>query len=179
MAKLRKLLLAEIDIKKPTSRITQAEWNDIFYKNLSEEFLEEFNTEIDIHRGWTVVSARSVLSEYIIEKYKDKINWHNISTYQVLSENFIKKYKKFVDWKSLSKKDKEYTETFLIEFQNEMNFNLYFNSYESSYKIIKKFITKMDMKSICDIRHLHLTEKEKQDIQKMIVLKTHLIKKNL
>jgi hypothetical protein len=162
MAKLRKRLLAEIDIKKPTSRIAKVEWNHIFCRELCEEFLEEFKIEIDIFRGWPDVSAHSILSESFIERYIDKINWHNISTYQLLSENFIIKYKNFVDWESLSRKDKEYTESFLIEFQNEINFNLYFSRYKASYKIIKKFIMKTDISSVCEIRHLHLTEKKKK-----------------
>ena len=34
-----------------------------------------------------------MLSEFFIEKYKDRVNWNYIFYYQTLSESFIDKYK--------------------------------------------------------------------------------------
>ena len=60
------------------------------YMNLSEQIIEKFKDEID----WKELSFCKKLTEGFIEKYQDRVDWVYISSCQVLSEPFIQKFQK-------------------------------------------------------------------------------------
>ena len=64
------------------------EWEAIsMYQNLSEEFIEKYENELN----WLWISYSQKLSERLIEKFEDEVDWYYVSKYQTLSEKFIYK----------------------------------------------------------------------------------------
>lgn len=66
----------------------------------------EFNEEIEqkVLQGkyyWGDLSCYYALSEDIIEKYKDKLDWYWIVSKQEISEEFIKKHIRYVGYPNL------------------------------------------------------------------------------
>jgi len=62
-------------------------------KMASEQYLLNFiNAYYNKKLGWEEASRQVVLSEELIEKYKDKVDWNNIFINQSLSKEFKDKY---------------------------------------------------------------------------------------
>jgi len=61
------------------------------FQKLSIEFIEQHLDDID----WDILSQNIYMSDYLIEKYRDKLNWGNISPFKsTFSETMIEKYSK-------------------------------------------------------------------------------------
>src|SRR5574344_2136979 len=58
------------------------------YQKLSEELIEKHIDKVE----WDCISIYQTLSEEFIDKYIDKVRWGYISQYQKLSEEFIEKH---------------------------------------------------------------------------------------
>ena len=56
------------------------------YTKLTPEFIEEYADKLD----WYNLCEHQVLPEWLLNKYKDRLNWGQVSLYQALSPEFIK-----------------------------------------------------------------------------------------
>ena len=83
---------------------------------LSEEIIEKHADEVN----WKHISTYQKLSEKFIEKFADKVNWHSICMYQKLSEQFIEQFTDKVDWNYISM-DQKLSENFIRKHRNELN----------------------------------------------------------
>jgi len=85
-----------------------------YTKNLSEEFMEEFEDRLT----WSAISHQK-LSESFIRKHKDQVYWLQISLCQKLSKDFIVEFidkidlKKLASNKNVSKEIKEFCRMFV------------------------------------------------------------------
>lgn len=71
----------------------QDEWDTICcYQNLTDDIIEEFIDNIDFS---SLIGNKTILSEYIIEKYSNKIDKYTLFSKQYFSEDFLNKH---TDW---------------------------------------------------------------------------------
>jgi hypothetical protein len=163
----RKKLFKEFGIIKEESSLTKEDWDIISTRNrLSEEFIREFRNSIN----WSQISFHQVISEDFICEFQDEVDWMEISFSQVLSEDFIKKFSGKVNWTEISS-HQIMSSDFIFKNSNKINFAVYFNYQKANFDIIKKYIHKTTHKDIQDFKSKHLTEVQKQEIQKILDLK--------
>ena len=139
----RQKLLAEKNIVIPENEITPKEWSSISKSRLTEDFIREFQNQVD----WVYISSYQRLSEDFIREFEHKVDWVRISIHQILSDEFI------------------------LEFRDSMDWDRYLFYQEASFSIIKKFIFKTEYAHIDKIKHSHLSDVQKQEIEKMLALK--------
>lgn len=72
-----------IQIQK--ERVKVMDWKDISTEALTEEFLEEHKNRVN----WKMVSKKTVLTENMIKKFHNYVNYDSIAIYQRLSYLFI------------------------------------------------------------------------------------------
>lgn len=71
----------------------QDKWDTIcYYQNLTDDIIEEFIDNIDFS---SLIGNKTILSEYIIEKYSHKIDKYTLFSKQYFSEDFLNKH---TDW---------------------------------------------------------------------------------
>jgi Txe/YoeB family toxin of Txe-Axe toxin-antitoxin module len=75
---------------------------------LSEELIDKYSDRLN----WDEVSFHQKLNYAAIDKYADKLNWKYVSQYQKLSEELIDKYSSKVDWSHIFR-DQELSEDFI------------------------------------------------------------------
>lgn len=82
-------------------------WNTISeHQKLDENFLIEFKDKID----WRMASRTQVITEKIMEKCADKLNWNALIKHDItLTEEILEKYEKYFDWSTWS---------IIIQYQN-------------------------------------------------------------
>ena len=90
-------------------------------KVLSNDFMQRsLDTE-----AWKYITMEFNWTYELIEKFKDKIDWHELcySSRIFWSIPFINKYKEYIDWDSLSTYSPSYmiTEEYLEEFKDNWN----------------------------------------------------------
>jgi hypothetical protein len=81
--------------------------------NIAEIDLVNFNADI--------FAQNYILSEEIIDEYKDILPWEDVLTYQVLSEEFIEKHIGKVDWTTLCRYQK-LSEDFVYKYLDNIKF---------------------------------------------------------
>jgi hypothetical protein len=69
-------------------------------KPLTEEFIREFQNEVD----WELISCHQKLSENFIREFQDKVCWFWISYFQNLSNKFIIEFKDRIDFEKMLEK---------------------------------------------------------------------------
>jgi hypothetical protein len=144
MIEMRRKLLEEIGIKTPENKIQPQKWENISIDyTLSEEFIREFQVQLD----WQSISSYQKMSEDFIREFVNKVCWYRIPTSQSLSDEFI------------------------IEFSDKVKWEFYFYYTEGSYPIMKKYISKTNHKKCSEFRTKHLTEKQKEEIERLLKLK--------
>lgn len=85
---------------------------------------------------WNYISAREILSEAFIEKYKDRVFWYKISEYQNISSKFALKFKKLVDWSLLSN-SKKLTPELIKKYNINIENNWLYKSKEEKMQAIR------------------------------------------
>jgi hypothetical protein len=163
----RKKLFKEFGVSEKESSLTDIDWEYLSSKNgLSEEFIREFQNNLN----WPQISYIQKISEEFICEFQDKVDWGYISFRQILSEDFMKKFTDKVNWDNVSSKQLM-SNGFIHENSNKINFIIYFNYQKANFEIIKKYILKTTLTHIRSIRSDHLTEAQKQEIQRILDLK--------
>ena len=123
---------------------------------------------------WYHLSGNRKLSEKFMREFKDELYWKPISRKQVLSEDFIREFKDYIDWQYASYCQNLST-AFLIEFKKEIHWNDYFYELEIEFEFMKQYILKSNFTDIYQFKSNHLNDAQKQEIQKLLNLKYHLI----
>ena len=132
------------------------------YQNLSDDIIEEFIDKIDFR---LLIGNKTILSEYIIEKYSNKINkntlfwkqyfsedflckhtdwWlydsadcYAVTSHQKLSENFLRTYKDNLNWSSVTKYQ-TMSEDFIKEMRDYVDWDLVLDYQKLSLEFISK-----------------------------------------
>jgi hypothetical protein len=86
--------LSEQFIEKRIPDLDESDFNKILMcQKLSIEFIERHIERINKSSyGWVVLSGYQQLPEWFIDKYADKVSWHDISLFQQLTPEFIVKH---------------------------------------------------------------------------------------
>jgi hypothetical protein len=166
MNEKRRSLLYEIGIIKSENKLSKRDWDEISeHKKLSEEFIEEFKSEVD----WINITMHQKLSENFFRKFEESVYW-SVINYQIISEDFIREFEDRLSWNLISRHQKM-SEDFICEFQHKINWKIYFFYQEVTFNIIKKFVFKTGHKDTNKIKCTHLKEKEKKELEKLLKLK--------
>lgn len=91
------------------------------YQVLSEDLINKYEDRINFDNLSN--NKKISLSESFIEKYKDRLNWTFISAYQVLSESFIEKHIDKIDWNGISNYQK-LSKRFIEKYKDKINLSL-------------------------------------------------------
>ena len=124
----------------------------IKYQNLSLAFIEKYLTLMPDFKD---VSSYQPLTEEVIEKYKDFIDWSCITKYQKLSENFIEKHKDKLSKGHIFECQK-LSENFIERFPNK-NAVDWFNIakfQKLSERFIKKHIKELPSEEVAKYQYL-------------------------
>jgi hypothetical protein len=120
--------------------------NEYRQRLLNEHCITLFEEQLTQYR-WYIICRNTRLSKEFIREFYDKLDWGTICMFQTLSDETI------------------------FEFKNNINFNTYFIHKTVEYKIIKRYISKTYFRNVENFKSEHLTDFQKQVIQKMLDLK--------
>lgn len=88
-------------------------WEWVSYNfDLTPQFIDEF---VD-YLNWRIISGKG-LSEDLVVKYIDRVDWTNISTKSNLSEDFVRAFKEYINWEYVIRKNK-FSEQFLLDMRD-------------------------------------------------------------
>ncbi len=108
-----------------------------------EVILNELNGEND----WVDLSCNCILSEDIIDEFKDKVNWDLICIYQTLSSEFMEKHEEYLFWANISKYQK-LSNTFINKYHKRLNWNFISAYQKLSSRMIEKYANKINYEYI-------------------------------
>jgi hypothetical protein len=112
---------------------------------MSEELIEKYQDEVD----WMIISGCQRLSEGFIEKFKYKVNWMVISIHQKLSEEFIENHQDIIDWYYISE-CQNLSEEFVRQWLNKTYVKQLNKNENLTFKIgIEKVLKIADNKEEC------------------------------
>ena len=100
------------------------------YKNISIEFIREFQDKVD----WWEISCLQLLNEDLIREFRNRVCWKAISYHQKLSEKIIREFKDNVYWDFIFERI-ILSKSFIIEFIDKVNWNT-IHKYHSTNKDI-------------------------------------------
>lgn len=121
-------------------------------KTLSNEFMQKIATE----EAWKELSGNLQWNESLLEKYQDKVNWHEVSenTNILWTIPMVQKFKNRIDWDKFSRHaEKEaLTEAFIEAFKDKWNWSeLSMNSsLELTHELLEKFADQWVWEEIID-----------------------------
>ena len=121
---------------------------------------------------------QKLLHEHFIIQTEEQLtsdDWLDISLNRILTEEFIREFKNYVKWKYICRSQQLSLE-FLKEFKNKIDWNDYFLYKKAEFPIIKHFFLRSKHKKTDFLYMEHLTEPQKEEIQKLLNLKYHLTK---
>jgi hypothetical protein len=98
-----------------------------------ESIIENERKEFKYRDYLLLISSKQELSESLIRKYKDVLQWHSISCHQKLSEEFILEHKSYVDWHHIAFMQ-ELSEQFVLDNIDKLTYRfLSFSKYLDKY----------------------------------------------
>jgi len=106
-----------------------------------------------IKEAWEKLSREFLWTESLLEKYQDKVDWHEVSSNweMVWTIPMVQKFKERIDWQALSGHI-HITETFLEKFKEELDWSeLSFSisiREEISEELLEKYADKWDWECI-------------------------------
>jgi hypothetical protein len=119
------------------------------------EYRQELLAKIGINKQeselkssfWPFISKVPNLGELFIREFANKLDWNNVSSIQSFSNDF------------------------LLEFGSSIVWDNYFLYNSVDYLIIKKFLPKTKFHLLNDFESSHLTDVQKQEIQRLLNVK--------
>lgn len=121
-------------------------------KTLSNDFMQKIATE----EAWKELSGNFQWNESLLEKYQDKVDWHEVSenTNILWTIPMVQKFKNRIDWDKFSRHaEKEaLTEAFIEAFKEKWNWvELSENSsLELTHELLEKFADQWVWEEIID-----------------------------
>jgi hypothetical protein len=91
----------------------------------------------------------------LLEKYQNKLNWHNISRNRSITPEIIEKYMEKIDWEALSS-NRSLTDELIEKYQNKLNWTRLSSALYLNLEIIKKYIDKWDWEKISENESLDM-----------------------
>jgi hypothetical protein len=113
----------------------------IMVKTLSNDFMQKIATE----EAWKELSGNFQWNESLLEKYQDKVDWHEVSenTNILWTIPMVQKFKNRIDWDKFSRHaEKEaLTEAFIEAFKDKWNWSELSenSSIELTHELLDKF----------------------------------------
>jgi hypothetical protein len=98
------------------------------------------------------------------------LSWYNISLSKNLTEELIREFADKLHWDAILLHFPLSVEL-TYEFNQHINWETYFLLISADFSIMKQFILKTSFRSINGFKTSHLTDSQKQDIQKLFDLK--------
>ena len=121
-------------------------------KALSNEFMQKISTD----EAWKELSGNYNWSESLLEKYQDKVDWHEVSenTNILWTIPMIQKFKNRIDWDKFSRnaETETLTEAIIDAFKDKWNWaELSENSsLELTHELLEKYADKWNWEEIID-----------------------------
>ena len=121
-------------------------------KTLSNEFMQKISTD----EAWKELSGTYSWSESLLEKYQDRVDWHDVSEnpFILWTIPMIKKFKNRIDWDKFSRhaRTETLTEAFIDAFKDKWNWTeLSENSaMELTHELLEKYADKWNWETIID-----------------------------
>ena len=121
-------------------------------KTLSNEFMQKISTD----EAWKELSGTYSWSESLLEKYLDKVDWHDVSEnpFILWTIPMIQKFKNRIDWDKFSRlaRAETLTEAFIDAFKDKWNWTeLSENSaMELTHELLEKYADKWNWETIID-----------------------------
>lgn len=121
-------------------------------KTLSNEFMQKISTD----EAWKELSGTYSWSESLLEKYQDRVDWHDVSEnpFILWTIPMIQKFKNRIDWDKFSRhaRTETLTEAFIDAFKDKWNWTeLSENSaMELTHELLEKYADKWNWETIID-----------------------------
>ena len=121
-------------------------------KTLSNEFMQKISTD----EAWKELSGTYSWSESLLEKYQDRVDWHDVSEnpFILWTIPMIQKFKNRIDWDKFSRhaRRETLTEAFIDAFKDKWNWTeLSENSaMELTHELLEKYADKWNWETIID-----------------------------
>ena len=121
-------------------------------KTLSNEFMQKISTD----EAWKELSGTYSWSESLLEKYQDRVDWHDVSEnpFILWTIPMIQKFKNRIDWDKFSRlaRAETLTEAFIDAFKDKWNWTeLSENSaMELTHELLEKYADKWNWETIID-----------------------------
>ena len=121
-------------------------------KALSNEFMQKISTD----EAWKELSGNYNWSESLLEKYQDKVDWHEVSENANIlwTIPMIQKFKNRIDWDKFSRnaETETLTEAIIDAFKDKWNWaELSENSsLELTHELLEKYADKWNWEEIID-----------------------------
>ena len=121
-------------------------------KTLSNEFMQKISTD----EAWKELSGTYSWSESLLEKYQDRVDWHDVSENPFIRWTIpmIQKFKNRIDWDKFSRhaRTETLTEAFIDAFKDKWNWTeLSENSaMELTHELLEKYADKWNWETIID-----------------------------
>ena len=119
-------------------------------KNWNDDFLSQLIDE----QAWKELSQDFQWSEQLLEKYADKVDWHEVSgnNQMLWTASMLEKFKKRIDWRELSGTSHQYllNAEILARFEQYWDWHVLSDnsSLELSRELLDKFIERWDWREI-------------------------------
>jgi hypothetical protein len=119
-------------------------WYDICtHYVLSEDLIRRFSDKIN----WSYASYYQRFSEDFIREFTDRVCWYHISEFQKLSEGFIKEFSDKICWSDISYAQK-LSEEFIRENSDRLHWGFISQYQKLSEGFIREFINKINIYNI-------------------------------
>jgi hypothetical protein len=118
--------------------LTKRHWDVIMrYANMSDGFIRYFKKNIDWKTN-NILENPNMISEVIIEEFKDNINWANVTRNNNTNLEFLKKYNKYIDYHVLSETVCDHPEI-VEEFKDKLDWHTITDSGELTIEFVRKY----------------------------------------
>ena len=131
-------------------------------KTLSNEFMQKISTD----EAWKELSGTYSWSESLLEKYQDRVDWHDVSEnpFILWTIPMIQKFKNRIDWDKFSRlaRAETLTEAFIDAFKDKWNWaELSENSdLELTHELLEKYADKWNWEEIIDRYNCNLFDEK-------------------
>ena len=117
---------------------------------------------------------KRLLADFGVTQSEESISyagWYNVSMHPDLTDEFIREFSDKIIWNVLCLSRAVLSDTIVCEFNHFINFHAYFYHKKANYELIKQYILKTDYRKVENFKSTHLTNTQKQSIQKILNLK--------
>lgn len=121
-------------------------------KTLSNEFMQKISTD----EAWKELSGTYSWSESLLEKYQDRVDWHDVSEnpFILWTIPMIQKFKNRIDWDKFSRhaRTETLTEAFIDAFKDKWNWTELSENIamELTHELLEKYADKWNWETIID-----------------------------